>query len=336
MYFENDDEYLIPNESQIYSSFQSENEMSKLHFLAVNQSKYETQHILYLSQYFLEFDLKKLNIQTGPFISVCLTKLTHELKSQNPHLITKILVRTRTLITNLSSINDLHIGFLESCILSSNYKIGYQFIKSKIFSHGCLEKKSLIMIEYFYLSGVIANAQMDFDEALRCYRIAHKFSPTDNFTAEAQKMETLLSFRLGLELKNWSHPASQELVIKLQSHINHNEYRELKEKDLDFQDKDAYICLKEWSLQAQLYQFLRNEQELHSKVSFELIAQHFRLQNLDTLIDLLLQINKIHSMFLINEEKHYIEFKYNSLNYKDINSKLENRYNLLKLLADTK
>lgn len=163
---------------------------------------------------------------------------------------TKILAHIRRLIKNLSSINELHIGFLESCISSSNYKIGYEFIKSKIFVHGCLEKKSLVMIEYFYLSGVIANAQMDFDEALRCYKIAYKFNSNDNFTLEAQKMETLLSFRLGLELRNWSHPANHELVSKLQSLINQKEYKELKEKDFDFQDKDAHLCLKEWSLQA--------------------------------------------------------------------------------------
>lgn len=34
-------------------------------------------------------------------------------------------------------------------------------------------------------------------------------------------------------------------------------------------------------------------------------------------------------MFSINEEKQYLGFKYNNLTFKDINSKLESRINLL-------
>lgn len=48
----------------------------------------------------------------------------------------------------------------------------------------------------------------DFEEALRCYKIAYKFHPINCFSTEAQKMETLISFRLGYELRNWTHPAN--------------------------------------------------------------------------------------------------------------------------------
>lgn len=41
-------------------------------------------------------------------------------------------------------------------------------------------------------------------------------------------------------------------------------------------------------------------------------------------------------MFSINEEKGYIEFKYNNLNYKEINNKLESRFGLLKSLLNSK
>ncbi|CAD8181814.1 unnamed protein product [Paramecium pentaurelia] len=335
MYLEKD-EYDIPNEQQIYASFQSDSDQLKLQYLASSQSEYENKHIVFLSKYFLEIDFKKISIQTINIQAICLSKFTQEQKTHNPNIITKILNHIKKQLQQQNFLNELHIAFLESCIMSYNYKIGYQFIKSKIFLKGSLEKKSQIIIEYFYLSGLIANAQKDFDEAFRCYKIAHKFHPTDVFTIEAQKMESLLCFRLGLELRNWSHPTNQLLVTNLQSILQEKEYILIKESNLDIQDKDINICLKEWSLQAQLYQFLKNEQELHSKVTFNLINNHFKIQDYEYLIDLLLQINKIHNMFLINEEKHYIEFNYNNLNYKEINSKLENRFDLLKSLNNTK
>lgn len=50
------------------------------------------------------------------------------------------------------------------------------------------------------------------------------------------------------------------------------------------------------------------------------------------IIEKLVAINKIHNMFYINEEKRYIEFKTNNLNYNDINKQLESRLVLVETL----
>ncbi|CAD8176085.1 unnamed protein product [Paramecium pentaurelia] len=330
------DENDIPNENQIYSSFQSQNDISKISFLSNHQSKYEDQHIIYLFKYFMEFQISKLDIQYMNIYGTCLSKFTNQLKTNNPHLITKILSHLRNQLQKIIFLTELHVAFLQSCIMSYNYKIGYQFTKSKIFLQESLDKKNQIIIEYFYYAGLIANAQKDYDEALRCYKIAYKMQPTSVFTFEAQKLESLLCFRLGLELKNWPNPQNSILVSKLKNIIESQGFKNLGERENDLQDQNINICLKEWSIQAQLYQFLQKEQELHSKVHFDLINHNFHFFDYETLIGLLMNINNVHNMFSINEEKKYLEFKYNNLTYKEINSKLENRYDLLKSLSQKK
>ncbi|CAD8082481.1 unnamed protein product [Paramecium sonneborni] len=340
MHQEND-EYDIPSEQQIYSSFQSDHDISKLNFLANFKGSYENQHICYLAKYFIELDFKRTEPSQINTYAHCLYKLGCELKNKNPNLITKILYNLRNILEQIQFISEFHIAFLQSCIITYNYKLGYQFIKSKIFIQGGFEKKNNLFVEYFYFSGLIAQAQQDFDEALRCYKLANKFNPINNFSSEAQKMESLLCFRLGQELRNWSNPASQFLVYELSNFLQQNkDFKQFEDKSIDKnlyqQDQDVKICVKEWSQSAELYQFLQNEQEIHSKVSFDFILNHLKVQDQEILIEFLLQINKIHNMFLINEERRYIEFKYNNLTYQQINSKLEQRYNLLKALANIK
>ncbi|CAK83554.1 unnamed protein product (macronuclear) [Paramecium tetraurelia] len=286
----------IPNEK--YVNIPSH--INKIYQIFTQTGRYNESDINYLLKFFLEFNINTMEINYMTIFRICLTKLSTELMPYYAQIITKILFHLKFPLQALSFITDLHIAFLQSCIISYNYKIGYQFIKSKIFLQSTLEKKDNIMIEYFYYAGLIANAVKDYDEALRCYRIAHKCQGSSAFTFEAQKMESLLCFRLGMELKNWSNPSNQQLVAKLSSFIENNYYKEVKDKDLDFQDQDANICLKEWTLLAQLYRFLNNEQELHSKVSFDLIIHNFQLQEYETLINLLLQLNNIHNIVTFN------------------------------------
>ncbi|CAD8171506.1 unnamed protein product [Paramecium octaurelia] len=331
MNFEIDDSD-IPNEKQVYIP----QHIAKVYQLFHQTARYNEQEMIYLLKFFMEFNIGSIEIMYLNIFRICLTKLTTELMPYNTRVITKMLICLKYPLQAIIFITDLHIAFLQSCIKSYNYKLGYQFIKSKIFLQSTIDKKDNIIIEYFYYAGLIANAMKDYDEALRCYRIAHKFEGSNSFSVEAQKMESLLCFRLGMELKNWSNPASQQLVAKLTSVIENNGDKEIKEKDLDFQDQDVSICLKEQALLAQLYQFLKKEYELHSKVSFDQIIHNFQIQDYETLINLLLQVNNIHNMFTINEEKRYIQFKYNNLTYKEINSKLESKYELLNTLTNKK
>ncbi|CAD8093125.1 unnamed protein product [Paramecium sonneborni] len=336
--YQNDEDYSIPNEQQIYQSFDCcIDDLSKLRYLYNYQNKYLNKHIYYLSFHFSVLEIKSKDIQNMNIHAACLYKLVEEQKSQIPHLMTKILGILQNKLQQLPQINELHIAFLKSCIISYNYKIAYQFIKSKIFLHGnYLDNKNNLFIQYFYFAGVIAQAQQDFDEALRCYKLAYKISPQNEFSFEAEKMESLLRFRLGLELRNSSNIINQFVVNKLSDLISEKDQLDRKEREFNLSDSNLQICLKEWSQQALLYQFLQTESELHSKVSFDLLLFHLKIQNQDVLIEYLLQINKIHNMLSINEEKRYIEFRYNNLTYKQINSKLENRINLIQQLESLK